>query len=44
MEGWQPPTFPPPPPSKSEGEIKPIKRPPAGAPSVGAWRFNCALK
>ena len=26
-------------------EIKPIvERPPAGAPSVGAWKLNCALK
>ena len=46
MEGWQSPTPPPPPtPVSPRVEIKPIvERPPAGAPSVGAWKLNCALK
>ena len=40
-------TDPPPPPTpvSPRVEIKPIvERPPAGAPSVGAWKLNCALK
>ena len=36
---------PPPTPVSPRVEIKPIvERPPAGAPSVGAWKLNCALK
>ena len=41
----------PPPPVRPRDKIKPIfewqtaiKKPLAGAPSVAAWRFNCALK
>ena len=45
MEGWQSPTPPPPTPLSPRVEIKPIvERPPAGAPSVGACKLNCALK
>ena len=45
--GGLPTTAPPPPPTavSPRVEILPIvERLPAGAASVGAWRFNCALK